>query len=43
VDPSAGSQNYIEDCVVCCRPIEIALQVGDDGEVTGISARSDND
>ena len=43
VDPSAGSQNYIEDCAVCCRPIEIALRVGDDGELTGISARTDND
>ena len=22
-DTSAGSQQYIEDCEVCCRPIEI--------------------
>ncbi|HST28469.1 MAG TPA: CPXCG motif-containing cysteine-rich protein [Rudaea sp.] len=43
VDASAGSQNYVEDCAVCCRPIEIALRVGDDGELTGISARTDND
>jgi hypothetical protein len=43
VDPSAGSQSYIEDCAVCCRPIEIALHVGDDGELTGISARTDSD
>lgn len=43
VDPSAGSQNYIEDCAVCCRPIEIALRVGDDGELSGISARTDSD
>lgn len=21
VDLSAGSQNYVEDCAVCCRPI----------------------
>lgn len=25
VDPSAGGQRYIEDCSVCCRPIELAL------------------
>jgi hypothetical protein len=40
---SAGSQSYIEDCAVCCRPIEIALRVGDDGELAEISTRSDRD
>lgn len=30
VDLSAGDQIYIEDCSVCCHPIEIALRV--DGE-----------
>ena len=24
-DRSAGSQAYIEDCSVCCRPIEVRL------------------
>ncbi|HET9190774.1 MAG TPA: CPXCG motif-containing cysteine-rich protein [Rudaea sp.] len=43
VDPSAGSQNYIEDCAVCCRPIEIALRVGDDGELLDVSTRTDRD
>ncbi|MEL6557055.1 MAG: CPXCG motif-containing cysteine-rich protein [Bacteroidota bacterium] len=23
IDPSIRSQNYIEDCEVCCNPIEI--------------------
>lgn len=27
VDASAGDQDYIEDCVVCCRPIECRLRV----------------
>ena len=27
VDISAGGQSYIEDCQVCCRPIEMMLQV----------------
>ena len=27
VDTSAGDQAYIEDCQVCCRPIELSLQV----------------
>jgi hypothetical protein len=31
VDRSAGSQSYIEDCPVCCQPIEMSLDVhGDD-------------
>jgi len=31
VDPSAGEQVYIEDCVVCCRPIECRLRMTVDG------------
>lgn len=27
VDVSAGDQSYIEDCQVCCRPIEMQLRV----------------
>lgn len=31
IDASAGDQAYIEDCQVCCRPIEMCLSVsGDD-------------
>jgi hypothetical protein len=43
VDLSAGSQHYVEDCAVCCRPIEIALRVGDDGELLGVSTATDRD
>ncbi len=43
VDLSAGSQSYIEDCAVCCRPIEIVLRVDDDGELLDISTRTDRD
>jgi hypothetical protein len=43
VDLSAGSQRYIEDCAVCCRPIEITLQVGDDGELIDVGTNTDND
>lgn len=42
-DLSAGSQHYVEDCAVCCRPIEIALKVGDDGELIDVSTRTDSD
>ena len=31
VDSSEGGQSYIEDCSVCCRPIEVRLTwCGDD-------------
>ena len=43
VDLSAGSQRYIEDCAVCCRPIEITLRVGDDGELLDIATSTDRD
>jgi len=33
VDDSAGDQQYIEDCHVCCRPIEVRVSVDDDGTV----------
>jgi Cysteine-rich CPXCG len=32
LDLSAGSTSYIEDCEVCCRPIEFALEVAVDEE-----------
>ena len=35
VDASAGEQSYIEDCSVCCRPIEVTQQYdGDDWVLT---------
>ena len=31
LDGSAGSQHYIEDCHVCCRPITVMLEVDAEG------------
>ena len=30
LDLSAGRQTYIEDCEVCCKPIEISFTVEED-------------
>lgn len=30
VDRSAGEQSYVEDCSVCCAPIEVAVALGAD-------------
>lgn len=27
VDPSVARQNYIEDCSVCCRPLEVHVEM----------------
>ena len=35
LDLSAGGQDYIEDCEVCCRPLQIAYSVDDD-ELTDV-------
>jgi hypothetical protein len=32
LDASAGEQTYIEDCHVCCRPINVYVSVDDEGE-----------
>ena len=30
LDTSAGEQTYVEDCEVCCRPIEVHYTVVND-------------
>ena len=37
VDISAGDQQYIEDCQICCQPIEFRISI-EDGEVQEILA-----
>jgi hypothetical protein len=38
-DASAGSCSYVEDCQVCCQPIEMTLRVDDDGAIVEFSAQ----
>ena len=37
LDTSVKRQKYIEDCEVCCKPIEVRYTVEDD-EVSGFDA-----
>lgn len=39
IDPSSGSTSYIEDCQVCCQPIELTLEVAADGALVNLEAR----
>lgn len=41
VDLSCGDQDYIEDCQVCCRPIECHLHVIDEEHYTLETKRDD--
>ena len=41
VDASAGSQRYIEDCQVCCRPIVVDVIV--DGDALRVRTASEDE
>ena len=43
VDTSGGSQEYVEDCYVCCRPIQFRVEVDVEGELTGLEVQREND
>jgi hypothetical protein len=38
VDLSAGSFSYVEDCQVCCQPIELKSEMNDRGSFVGVIA-----
>jgi hypothetical protein len=38
IDLSAGAFRYIEDCQVCCQPIELVGEVDDDGALSELTA-----
>lgn len=42
LDLSAGSQDYTEDCSVCCQPILVRLRVAGGGGYT-VDAEREND
>ena len=42
VDCSAGDQEYIEDCQVCCQPIVLSV-VTNGQELVRVDARRDNE
>jgi hypothetical protein len=42
VDCSVESQEYVEDCSVCCRPIIVSAW-SSDGELSSVQVRSEDD
>jgi hypothetical protein len=37
IDLSGGSARYVEDCPVCCRPIELQLEIDEQGQLSGLT------
>jgi hypothetical protein len=42
IDPEDIDQEYIEDCQVCCKPINFAVSLGADDEAT-VLVRDENE
>jgi len=43
IDTSAGAQEYIEDCAVCCQPIVFNIEMDTVDDIPIISTRRDYD
>jgi hypothetical protein len=43
IDLSAGSQQYIEDCAVCCRPVLLDIVIDAEGDIAAVTARRDDE
>lgn len=43
VDCTMSSQLFVEDCQVCCRPIQFAIRVNEEGEITELTAASEDE
>lgn len=41
-DASAGPCKYVEDCQVCCQPIEMELKVDENGDFDRLVVRRDD-
>lgn len=39
VDTSSGSAHYVEDCQICCQPIEFSVEVDHAGVLQGLTAQ----
>jgi hypothetical protein len=42
IDCTAGSQRYVEDCEVCCRPMHLSVTIDRNGDPF-VDARRDDD
>ena len=43
IDASAGSQQYYEDCSVCCAPIFFSINIDSEDNILAIDVKRDDD
>ena len=43
IDTSAGSQDYIEDCQVCCQTINFRIKVDHQGNLIDLQTHRDDE
>ena len=44
IDTSLASQQYVEDCQVCCRPMLVTVSIDDQSEqAVNVVVRAEND
>jgi len=43
LDLASGAQEYIEDCQVCCQPIEVILSIDHDQDDYHVELRREQD
>lgn len=43
IDCSMGGQRYVEDCTVCCQPVEMTTEVDLNGKLFRVSAGRNDD
>lgn len=39
VDVTAGEREYVDDCEVCCRPMELAVELDERGALASLRVR----
>lgn len=42
VDCTISRQDFVEDCQVCCRPIQFVIAVDKAGEIVSLDAKSED-
>jgi len=42
VDAGDAGQELVEDCAVCCRPMRLRVEQGDEGTPTASASREDD-
>lgn len=43
IDSTIRSQDFVEDCQVCCRPIQFSISVDEEGELIRLDAKREDD